>query len=87
MSFKIEKNIPIPHKIVGKPRNEEMHNLLKSMEVGDSFEVETDATSSLGTVYSKSVGTFISTGRRNYNYKFVQRLSDDKKKVRLWRIE
>ena len=87
MSFKIEKNIPIPHKAAGRPPNEKIHSVLENMEIGDSFALETDATSSIGTVYSKSVGTFISTGRRNYNYKFVQRLSDDKKKVRLWRIE
>lgn len=83
----IDKNIPIPAKYVGKPRNEEIHTTLKIMEVGDSFEVETDGINSHGTAYSKSVGTFISAGRRHYKYKFAQRLSDDRKKIRLWRIE
>ena len=85
--IKIDKNIPIPHKTSGKPRNEEMHNALKIMEVGDSLEFETDSTSSNGTAYSKFLGALKSTGRRRYNYKFTERLSDDKSKMRLWRIE
>ena len=85
--IKIDKNIPIPHKTCGKPRNEEMHNALKIMEVGDSLEFETDSISSSGTPYSKPLGALKSTGRRRYNYKFTERLSDDKSKMRLWRIE
>ena len=87
MSFKIEKNIPIPHKAAGRPPNEKIHSVLENMEIGDSFALETDATTTSGTAYSKFLNALKTAGIRNYNYKFVQRLSDDKKKIRIWRIE
>ena len=82
--FKIDKGIPIP--TAGTIRNKEKHAALRMMEVGDSLEFKTDLISGSNAAYSKSLVTLISLGKRTYNYKFTQRLSDDRKKVRVWRI-
>jgi len=82
----IDKNIPIPKKSTSG-RNEEIHSVLEVMEINDSFELEADAVKPNGTKFCRFISTFRATGTKSYGYKFLQRLSKDKTKIRVWRIE
>ena len=82
----IDKNIPIPEKSTSG-RNNEIHSVLEVMEINDSFELEADAVKSNGTKFSRFISTFRATGTLSYGYKFSQRLSKDRTKIRVWRIK
>ena len=83
----MDKGIPVPPKKWGKKRNEEIHSLLENMEIGDSFALEVDATNDKGKKYVQFFIPFRTTGYKKYKYKFAERLSDDGKKIRIWRVE
>ena len=85
--LKIEKNIPIPSKGNRTPRYPLLHNTLKTMKIGDSVEFKTNAVRNNGKRYSDLGTSFRNIATSSYKYKMVERLSNDKNKIRIWRVE
>ena len=72
MEFKIDKNVPMPKAAPTKSK----YYFVNSMEVGDSFEVESRSLANAIQGYCN----------RSYNIKLAQRVMGDNK-WRLWRIK
>ena len=69
--MRIDKNIPMPSRKTSK------WELLSTMDIGDSFEVESKRIAGVARVYCQRV----------YKIKLVQRvMSKDPFKIRMWRI-
>ena len=89
--LKLDKHVPIPKKASGKRRNEEFHNLLKVMEVGDSIAFPTDSTrrgprNRRDVLVSKQAENFRNTAGAQFGYRMTMRISADGSEVRVWRV-
>ncbi len=89
--LKLDKHVPIPKKASGKRRNEEFHNLLKVMEVGDSIAFPIDTTrrgpkNRKDILVSRQAENFRSTARTQFGYKMTMRGSADGSEIRIWRV-
>ena len=84
--LKVDKGVPIPKKnIGGRPKNQDVHDALSLMEIGDSVEFATNATSN-NTPYSKDGNTFRQLARLR-GMKMTQRVNEDKSAIRFWRVK
>ncbi len=76
----IEKNVPMPRKrAVRSERTNEFDAALRVMEVGDSIAFPASESS--------VVEHFRHFAQQAYDYKMTRRISEDKQKIRIWRIE
>ena len=90
--LKLDKYVPIPKKASGKKRNEEFHNLLKVMEVGDSIAFPIDATrrgprNRRDILVSRQAENFRTMARTQFGYKMTMRSSSDGSEMRVWRVK
>lgn len=90
--LKLDKHVPIPKKASGKKRNEEFHNLLKVMEIGDSIAFPIDTTrrgprNRRDILVSRQAENFRTTARAQFGYKMTMRISADGSEVRVWRVK
>lgn len=90
--LKLDKHVPIPKKASGKKRNEEFHNLLKVMEVGDSIAFPIDSTrrgprNRRDILVSRQAENFRTTARAKFGYKMTMRASADGSEIRVWRVK
>jgi len=83
--FKIDKGVPIPKKATARPKNQDLHDALSHMEIGDSVEFPKDGISN-GIRYSKDGNTFRFMARsRGINV--TQRENEDGSAIRFWRVK
>jgi hypothetical protein len=91
MMLKLDKHVPIPKKASGKKRNEEFHNLLEVMEVGDSIAFPIDTTrrgprNHRDILVSRQAENFRAMARTQFGYKMTMRSSSDGSEMRIWRV-
>ena len=87
MSYKIEKNIPMPEVL----RNgvEQYKYPFFEMKVGDSFAVPVDPSTQLGyiRVSNRVANAIYAQQKRQEGAKFTYRTFKDKRVIRVWRIK
>jgi len=89
--LKLDKHVPIPKKASGKKRNEEFHNLLEVMEIGDSIAFPIDSTrrgpkNRRDVLVSRQAENFRAMARAQFGYKVTMRSSSDGSEMRIWRV-
>ena len=83
--IKIDKGIPIPQKRASAPRKyPNFRIILKEMEVGDSiaFPVDLKYRGQLKSRAAKEMGRVAAAE----GFKISQRVSEDRKTIRVWRV-
>lgn len=84
MSIKIDKNIPIPRKRSGRPRKyPNFRVILREMEIGDSIEFSVDSEYR-GQLKSAAAKQMCRAAAAE-GFKTAQRVSKDRKTLRVWR--
>ena len=83
--LKVDKGIPIPRKRTARPKNQDLHDVLSHMEVGDSVELPADGISN-GIRYSKD-GNTLRFMARSRGIKITQRENEDGSAIRFWRVK
>ena len=87
MSYKIEKNIPMPAKMINGVAQYKYPFL--DMKVGDSFAVPVDPSTQLGyiRVRNRVASAVCNCKRINPKLKFAYRTMKDKREIRVWRTK
>ena len=83
--LKVDKGVPIPKKGTARPKNQDLHDALSHMEIGDSVEFPKDGISN-GIRYSKDGNTFRQLARLR-GMKMTQRVNEEKSAIRFWRVK
>ena len=91
MMLKLDKQMQIPKKASGKKRNEEFHNLLGVMEIGDSIAFPIDTTrrgprNRSDILVYRQAENFRAIARTQFGYKMTMRSSSDGSEMRIWRV-
>ena len=84
--LKVDKGVPIPKKGTARPKNQDLHDALSHMEIGDSIEFPADGILNNGTRYSKD-GNIFRFMARSRGFKMTQRVNEDKSAIRFWRVK
>ena len=87
MTYKIEKNIKMPAKMINGVAQHKYPFF--EMKVGDSFAVPVDPSTQLGyiRVANRIAGAIYAQQKRQEGAKFTYRTMKDKRELRVWRIK
>ncbi len=87
-TLQIDKNVPLPKAKSGcRAKTQHFYDALNIMEVGDSVAFPLNKTRGLKKEpYSNEANTFHTIARRTFKFKMSQRLSEDRKTIRFWRV-